>query len=137
MATQIYINLPVSNLEKATAFYEALWFIKNSEFSDDKASGLEWDENIFVMLLTHEFMKTFLPADKTIADSHKTCEVFNALKFESREDVDTMFDRAIQSGGKEVNKAYDHGFMYGHDFEDLDGHIREPFWMDESQMPKD
>lgn len=128
MATQIYINLPVSNLEKATAFYEALWFIKNSEFSDDKASGLEWDENIFVMLLTHEFAQTFIPG-KTIADSHKTCEVLNALKFESKEDVDKFYNTAISQWGKEVKPVSDLGFMYGHDFEDLDWHIREPFWM--------
>ena len=136
MATQIFINLPVSNLEKATAFYEALGFIKKPEFSDTKASGLEWDENIFVMLLSHEFTKTFIP-NKTIADSHKTCEVLNALKFETKEDVIKMYNKAIEAGGKESSPAYDHGFMYGHDFEDIDGHIREPFWMDANAILKE
>jgi len=136
MSTQIFVNLPVANLEKATTFYEALGFIKKPEFSNSDASWLEWDNHIFVMLLTHNFAKTFIP-NKTIADSHKTCEVFNALKFESKEDVIKMYNKAIESGGKESCPAYDHGFMYGHDFEDLDGHIREPFWMDANGIPKE
>lgn len=136
MASNIYINLPVQDLAKATAFYEALGFIKNPQFSDEKASGLAWDEHIYLMLLTHKFTKTFVPG-KAIADSHQTCEVLNALQFSSREDVDKFFAKAITAGGKELRAADDHGFMYAHDFEDLDGHIREPFWMDMTQVPKE
>jgi uncharacterized protein len=81
------------------------------------------------MLLTHQFTKSFLPASRDIADSHKTCEVLNALAFDSREAVDTFFDKAIAAGGKKTTETQDHGFMYGRDFEDLDGHIWEAFWM--------
>lgn len=135
--SKIFINLPVSDLQKATDFYKALGFTQNMDFSDTHASGLERDQNIFVMLLTHEFTKKFLPAHKTIADSHKTCQVLNALEFESRGAVDEFFNKAITAGGKTTIDTQDHGFMYGRDFEDLDGHIREAFWMDVSQMPKE
>ena len=136
MSTQIYINLPVSDLPKATAFYEALGFTKNEQFSNTDASAMNYDDNLSVMLLTHSFMKNFLPQGKSIADSHQTCEMLNAVQFDSKEQVDIFFDKAIAAGGKVTIPAYDHGFMYGRDFEDLDGHIREVFWMDVSQMPK-
>jgi predicted lactoylglutathione lyase len=127
MAT-IYINLPVKDLSKATDFYEAIGFIRQSAFSNEVASALCFDETLYVMLLTHEFAKTFIP-HKTIADSHTTCEVLNAIKFNHKIIVDAMFDKAIAAGGKEVRSAEDHGFMYSRDFEDLDGHIWEVFWM--------
>ncbi len=135
--SSIYINLPVQDLSKATVFYEAIWFKKNAEFSNNDASGMVYDENLNVMLLTQSFTKSFLPADRTIADSHKTCEVLNALQFESRDAVDEFFAKAISAGGKKTIETQDHGFMYGRDFEDLDGHIREAFWMDISQIPKE
>lgn len=132
---KVFINLPVADLSKATAFYEAIGFTKNPQFSDEKASGMWYKDEFAVMLLSHEFTNTFLPAWKVIADSHKTCEVLNAIQVDSKEDVDAIFEKAIAAGGKEVRAAYDHGFMYGRDFEDIDGHIREPFWMDATQMP--
>ena len=135
--SKIFINLPVSDLSKATAFYQALGFTQNMDFSNSDASSMVWDDNIYVMLLTHDFCKNFLPVHKTVADSHKTCEVLNALQFESRAAVDDFFNKAIAAGGKATIDAYDHGFIYGRDFEDLDGHIREAFWMDVSQMPKE
>lgn len=134
--SSLYINLPVSDLLKATAFYEALGFTKNEQFSNTDASGMVYDDNLSVMLLTHTFAKNFLPQGKSIADSHQTCEVLNALQFDSKEQVDTFFDKAIAVWGKATIPAYDHGFMYGRDFEDLDGHIWEVFWMDASQMPQ-
>lgn len=134
--SSLYINLSVSDLPKATAFYEALGFTKNEQFSNTDASSMVYDDNLTVMLLTHSFMKNFLPKEKTIADSHQTCEVLNAVQFDSKEQVDAFFDKAIAAWAKITIPAYDHGFMYGRDFEDLDGHIREVFWMDVSQMPK-
>ena len=89
------------------------------------------------MLLTHEFTKRFLPEGKAIADAHTTCQVLNALSMNSKSDVDVMFDKAISGGWKATIATQDHGFMYGRDFEDLDGHIWELFWMDISQMPKE
>ena len=130
----IYINLTTTDLPKATAFYEAIGFTKNAQFSNDDASGMVYDDNLSVMLLTHTFTKTFLPAHKTIADSHATCEVLTALKVDSKTAVDELVKKAIDAGWK-ITMEYDHGFMYGKDFEDLDGHIWEIFWMDASQMP--
>lgn len=135
--SRMYINLSVSDLAKATAFYQAIWFTQNMQFSDEKASGMVYDDNLSVMLLTHGFMKWFLPQGKVIANSKETCEVLNALQFDSKEEVDGFFDKAIQAWGKATIPAYDHGFMYGKDFEDLDGHIWEAFWIDVSQMPKE
>ena len=132
--SKVYINMPVVDLSKATAFYQAIGFIKNDQFSNADASGLAYDDNLHVMLLTHTFTKTFLPAHKTIADSHATCEVLNALQLDSKEDVNTFVQKAVDAGWK-ITLEYDHGFMYGRDFEDLDGHIWEIFWMDVTQMP--
>lgn len=133
--TTVYINLPVADLVKATAFYEAIGFVTNPQFSGETASGMAYDNSLYVMLLTHDFMKWFLPAEKTVADAHSTCEVLNAIQLSSKETVDSMFEKAIAAGGKQTIPAYDHWFMYGKDFEDLDGHIWEIFWMDASQMP--
>jgi uncharacterized protein len=132
---QLYINLPITDLARATTFYEALGFAKNSQFSNEDASAMIYDETLSVMLLTHGFYAGFL-GKKTISDAHTTTEVLNALQLDSREAVDTFFDKAITAGGQKTIEAYDHGFMYGRDFEDPDGHIWEAFWMDVSQMPK-
>jgi uncharacterized protein len=131
MAMKLYINLPVSDLSKATAFYEAIGFTKNLKFSNADASGMAYKDEFALMLLTHHFTKTFLPAWREIADSHKTCEVLNALQLNSKEEVDAFVQNAITAGWK-ITLEYDHGFMYGRDFEDLDGHIWEVFWMDAS-----
>jgi len=133
---KLYINLPVTDLSKATAFYEALGFTKNTDFSNEDASAMVYDETLSVMLLTHGFFQGFL-GTKTISHSLISTEVLNALQLDSRDAVDAFFDKAISAGGKKTIEAYDHGFMYGRDFEDLDGHIWEAFWMDASQMPKE
>lgn len=130
--SKLFITLPVADLAASTAFYQSLGFTKNDNFSDTHASCMIWDENIYVMLLTHEFTKGFLPEGKTIADAHHTAQVLNALSMNNKSDVDVMFDKAISAGGKKTIATQDHGFMYGRDFEDLDGHIWELFWMDEA-----
>lgn len=133
--SKLYINLPVADLPKATTFYEALGFMKNQQFSNDDAGAMIWDENLSVMLLTHGFCSGFL-GKKTISDAHTTTEVLNALELDSREAVDAFFERAISAGGKKTIETYDHGFMYGRDFEDFDGHIWEVFWMDVNAIPQ-
>lgn len=133
---KLYINLPVTDLSRATTFYEAIGFIKNEAFSNEEASAMIWDDTLSVMLLTPGFCMNFL-GKKTISDAHTTTEVLNALELDSREAVDDFFNKAISAGGKKTIETYDHGFMYGRDFEDLDGHIWEAFWMDVSQMPKE
>lgn len=133
--SKLYINIHVLDLPKATAFYEAIGFTKNPDFSNADAAAMVWDDNLSVMLLTYGFFQKFI-GQKNISFAHTTTEVLNALEFDSREAVDTFFDKAIKAGGKKTVETADHGFMYGRDFEDLDGHIWEAFWMDASQMPK-
>lgn len=134
---QLYINLPVVNLSKSIEFYQSLGFVQNLDFSDEKAAAMTLDDSLSVMLLTHEFFSRFVPASKSISDSHTTTEVLNSLQLDTKEEVDTFFEKAISAGGKKTVDAYDYGFMYGRDFEDPDGHIWEVFWMDVSQMPKE
>ena len=134
--SKLYINLPVSNLVSAINFYRVLGFEQNLEFSNDQAAAMSYKNDFSVMLLSHEFFSGFLPIHKTVADGHKITEVLNAIELDSRAAVDSFFDAAITAGGKKTIDSYDHGFMYGRDFEDLDGHIWEVFWMDVTQMPK-
>jgi predicted lactoylglutathione lyase len=103
----LYINLPVADLAKATAFYEAIGFVKNPSFSNDDGSAMTWDETLSVMLLTHEFYTKFLPVGKVIA-SNTTSEVLNALQFDSKEAVDAFFDKAIAAGGTKTIDTQDH-----------------------------
>ena len=133
----IYINFPVSDLAKSTAFYEALGFKKDTEFSDEKASAMIYDDHLWVMLLSEDFFRTFLPQRKVISDSRTTTEVLNALSLDSREAVDTFYEKAIIAWASKTVDAYDYGFMYGRDFEDPDGHIWEAFWMDPKWLPKE
>jgi hypothetical protein len=135
VSKQISVNLPVLDLKKATAFYTALGAAKNPQFSDDTASCMVFSDSIFVMLLTHEKWRTF--TRKPIADARRESEVTLALSVESRQAVDAMTDTAAANGGNaDTNPKQDHGFMYGRSFEDLDGHIWEPIFVDMSQMPK-
>jgi predicted lactoylglutathione lyase len=133
---RLYINLATTDLPKATAFYEALGFTKNTELSNDAGSAMVWDDTLSVMLLTHGFFQGFI-GTRTISHSIISTEVLNALQFDSREAVDAFFEKAIAAGGTKTIETQDHGFMYGRDFTDLDGHIWEAFWMDVSQMPKE
>ena len=125
---QLYINLPVTDLAQSTAFYTALGFTLNAAFSNADASAMVYDDTLSVMLLTHGFCAGFL-GNKKISNAHETTEVLNALQLDSREAVDIFFDKAISAGGQKTIEAYDHGFMYGRDFEDLDGHIWELAYM--------
>jgi uncharacterized protein len=134
---QLYINLPVADLTRATTFYEAIGFTKNPDFSNEDAAAMVYDDTLSVMLLTHGFYTRFLPPHKKIADTYTTTAVLNALELDSREAVDIFFDKAITAGGKKTIETYDYGFMYGRDFEDPDGHIWEVFYMNLAEMPKE
>lgn len=136
MAKQIFVNLPVKDLNKTKEFFSKLGFTFNPQFTDQNAACMIIGENIYAMLLVEKFFKTFT-ADKEISDSKKTTEVLNALSADSRDEVDGMIENAINAGGREFRKAQDHGWMYGRAFEDLDGHIWEIGYMDESKMPKE
>ncbi|WP_116473257.1 VOC family protein [Zobellella maritima] len=123
MAHNIYINLPVESVERSRHFYTGLGFGINEQFSNEQAACVVMADNILVMLLAKPFFAGF--TDKAIADAHSTTEVLNCLGCESREQVDLLVTRAEQYGGKAYREAKDHGFMYGHGFEDPDGHIWE------------
>ena len=129
MPQMIFVNLPVTDLAKSTAFYEAIGCTKDPRFSNEVASSMQLSEEIVFMLLTHDFFKTFTA--KGIADAHATTEVLSALSRDSREAVDAIVEAAGAAGGKaDIREKQDMGFMYGRSFEDPDGHIFEPVFMD-------
>jgi predicted lactoylglutathione lyase len=125
----IFVNLPVADLKRATAFYEAVGATKNPQFSDDTASCMVFSETIYAMLLTHEKFRQF--TSKKIVDASTSSEVLIALSADSRADVDGMVEKAKAAGVKiDPTPTQDFGFMYGRSFEDPDGHIWEVMWMD-------
>ena len=129
MAKMIFVNLPVSNLARSTAFYEAVGATKNPQFSDDTASCMVISDTIHVMLLTHDKFRQFTP--KTISDAKTTSEVLICLSAEGRDAVDDIVTKAKTAGGAaDPSPKQDYGFMYGRSFEDPDGHIFEVMWMD-------
>ena len=129
MSRMIFVNLPVSDLDRAIAFYEAIGGTKNAQFSNEKAAAIVFSESIYVMLLTHDFYRTF--TTKEIADPSRTSGVLLALSCDSPADVDAMVERAAAAGGTaDPGPKQDFGFMYGRSFEDPDGHHWEPHWMD-------
>ena len=133
MPKMIFVNLPVKNLATATRFYEAIGCVKNPQFSDDRASSMAWSELITFQLLTHDYYKTFTP--KPIADAHQTSAALFALSRDSREEVDAIVEVAERSGGKgDIRERQDLGFMYARTFQDPDGNVFEPMWMDVSAM---
>lgn len=134
MAKMIFVNLPVTDLKRSMAFYEAVGFTNNPMFTNDLAAAMAWSEEIVVMLLTHEFWKTF--TDKTLPDARSTAQVLLCLSQDSREAVDAIVSNAVNAGGRsEPTPNQDMGFMYGRSFEDPDGHIWENVFMDMSAVP--
>lgn len=131
----IFVNLPVADLDKSKAFYSALGFVNEPKFTDATGACMVWSEAIFVMLLTHAKWKTF--TDRPIPDRGSS-EVMLAISFDSKAEVDRITDTAGAKGGTpDVNPKQDHGFMYGRDFLDPDGHIWEAFWMDPAMAQGD
>ena len=132
MATKIFVNLPVKDLNRSVEFFTKLGFSFNAQFTDETATSMIVSDDIFVMLLTHEKFKTFTP--KEICDATKNTEVLVCLSSQSREEVDEMVRKAVTAGGTTYNQPQDHGFMYGHGFGDLDGHIWEIIYMEPSAI---
>ena len=129
MAKMIFVNLPVADLPRATAFYEAIGAVKNEQFCDDTASCMVFSDTIHAMLLTHDKFSQF--TSKKIADAKSLCEVLICVSADSREEVDGLVKKAIGAGGTpDPTPKQDYGFMYGRSFEDPDGHIWEVMWMD-------
>jgi predicted lactoylglutathione lyase len=134
MKSQIFINLPVKDLVRSMAFYEAIGFTNNPAFTDESAACMVFSDEIFVMLLTHERFKGFIK--KEMGDTTKTTSVINSISVESVTKMNEMADKALKSGGAEPTEPQDHGFMQQRSFEDPDGNFWEVFYMDMSQFPK-
>ena len=120
MSTQVFINLPVANLPKSVAFFKALGYSSNPQFTDDAGACIVVSDTISVMLLTHARFRDFTP--KAVCDTSKAVEVLLSLSCESREEVDGLVAKAIAAGGSTYDEPEDFGFMYTHSFVDLDGH---------------
>ena len=128
MNKQIFVNLPVKDLNKSKEFFSALGYAFNPQFSNENgACMIISEDSIFAMLLAEPFFKSFI--DKQIANAHEVTEVLTCLSCESRQEVDDLVAKALAAGGKVPRAPQDHGFMYGHGFEDLDGHIWELAYM--------
>ncbi|QDH69562.1 VOC family protein [Marilutibacter alkalisoli] len=124
---QIFVNLPVKDLDRSVKFFTALGYAFNPAFTDENATCMILGENLFAMLLVEKYFATF--TTKPVSDAGKSTEVLVALPMESREAVDEIVAKAVAAGGTTPREAIDHGFMYGHGFEDLDGHVWEVFHM--------
>ena len=135
MAAQIFVNLPVKNLDKSVEFFTALGYTFNPQFTDKNATCMiVTADHIYVMLLVEAFFKTFTP--KPIADAAKSTEVLVCLSCESRDQVDDMVRKAVAAGGTTPMKPQDHGFMYQHGCQDLDGHLWELIYMNPDAVPR-
>jgi predicted lactoylglutathione lyase len=129
MPKMIFVNLPVVDLDRSVAFYEAVGATRNPMFSDDTAACMVFSDTIHVMLLSHPRFSGF--TDRAIPDAHKTAQVLICVSEDSREAVDAVVERAARTGGlADPNPKQDLGFMYSRSFADPDGHIWEPMWMD-------
>ncbi|MCH5598679.1 VOC family protein [Niabella ginsengisoli] len=135
MSKQIFINLPVKDLNKSMDFYTAIGYTNNPQFTDDKAACMVLTDTIFVMLLTHERFKDF--SSKEIVDTKKSVAVINALSVDSADEVNSIVDKAVKAGGNEYTEPKDYGFMQQRCFEDIDGHNWEVIFMDMSKMPQE
>lgn len=133
MGRQIYVNIPIADMERSKAFFASLGFTFNPQFTNDSGACMVVADDIYVMLLTESFFQGF--TKKPVADASKSTEVLLCLSCQSRAEVDEMVRKALAAGGKAPMPPQDHGFMYGHGFEDLDGHQWELVYMDPDAAP--
>lgn len=128
MPRMLFPNLAVKDLERTKAFYAALGFTFNPQFTDDKAACLVVSDLACVMLLKEQFFQGF--TTRQITDTRTHTEAMLAISCDSREEVTQMVETALANGGSAAQPPQDHGFMFGWSFYDPDGHHWEPFWMD-------
>lgn len=121
MHSQIFVNLPVADMARSRAFFRALGYGFDPDFTNDQGAALVLGENLFAMLLVRDFFQTF--TSKAIADARTTTEGWVCLRCASREEVDALVAKAVEAGGRMPRPPKDYGFMYSHAFEDLDGHV--------------
>ena len=134
MATQIFVNLPIKDLNRSVEFFTKLGYTFNPKFTNEKATCMIVSDTIYVMLLTEAFFQTF--TKKEIADAHKVIECSICLSADSKETVNEMVDKAEAAGATIPDTATDYGFMYQHSFDDLDGHHWEFVWMGPNGTPE-
>ena len=127
MHSQIFVNLPVKDLKRSVDFFTKLGYTFNPQFSNEDGTCMILGDNLFVMLLVEKFFASF--TSKAIADTSKSTEVLNCLSCDSKQQVDDLIAKALAAGGKVPRAVQDHGFMYAHSYEDLDGHTWELVFM--------
>ncbi|MFF0828136.1 VOC family protein [Brevibacillus sp. NPDC003359] len=132
---QIFVNLPVKDLNKSIDFFTGIGYEFNPQFTDQNAACLVIGENIFAMLLVEEFFQTF--TKKELTDATRSTEVIVALSADSKEQVDEIVNKALASGATPSKDPVDHGFMYSWSFQDLDGHLWEFLHMDQGAVPQE
>lgn len=133
MFRQIFVNLPIKDMARSRAFFEALGLTFNARFTNEQGACLEIGENFYAMLLVEPFFQGF--TTKPISNAHQATEVLLALSVDSRAEVEEVVRKAVAAGASTPNAPQDHGFMFQHGFADLDGHQWEVFWMDEAAAP--
>lgn len=133
MFRQIFVNLPIKDMARSRAFFEALGLTFNARFTNEQGACLEIGENFYAMLLVEPFFQGF--TTKPICNAHQATEVLLALSVDSRAEVEEVVRKAVAAGASTPNAPQDHGFMFQHGFADLDGHQWEVFWMDEAAAP--
>lgn len=130
MPKMIFVNLPVTDLDRSVAFYEALGMVREPRFSNAQGVMMQWSDQISFMLLTRDFFHSFVP-DRQVADTRATAAAHFGLSADDRAGVDALCDAAAAAGGRvDINAPDDYGWMYGRSFEDPDGHLFAPTWMD-------
>ncbi|GAB2963194.1 VOC family protein [Hymenobacter coalescens] len=135
MATKIFVNLPVRDLNASIAFFTQLGFRFNQQFTDENATCMVISDDIYVMLLVQPFFQTFTP--KTVADATRSTEVILCLSADSREDVDTLVDKAMAAGARPTKPLQEMECMYARNFQDPDGHLWEVMYMDPAAVPQE
>ncbi|WP_138476466.1 VOC family protein [Dyadobacter bucti] len=128
MATKIFVNLPVKDLNQTVEFFTKLGFTFNAQFTDENATSMIISDDIYVMLLVEKYFQTF--TKKEIVDTSKAAEAIICLSADSREEVDALVDKAFAAGAKSSSETQEYGYMYGRGFEDINGHLWEVMWMD-------
>lgn len=128
MATKIFVNMPVKELNRSVDFFTKLGYTFNAQFTNETSTSMIISDDIYIMLLEEAVFMSF--TKKTISDTSKTAEMILALSADSREAVDELVKKAVDAGATTPSEPVDHGFMYGHGYQDLDGHLWEVFYMD-------
>ena len=132
MSTMMFVNLPVADLEASRAFYAALGYTFDENFSGDQNASVRISDTLYAVLLTRPYFATYISTE--VADAHTATEVMIGLTAETRDGVDDLVEKALAAGGRVARETHDYGFMYTRSFLDPDGHFWEIFWMDPSAI---